>query len=72
MLSKVHLPSALADGLQVVSLFGFSHISFNIESVFKMGLKSKEREHLLIRWLKPTANEPVTKHVLCMTDRLLG
>ena len=37
-----------------------------------MGLKSKEREHLLIRWLKPTANEPVTKHVLCMTDRLLG
>jgi len=36
-----------------------------------MGLKSKEREHLLIRWLKPTANEPVTIPALLMTDGLL-
>ena len=65
------MPSVLTDGLQVVSLFGFSHISFNIESVFKMGLKSKEIEHLLIRRLKPTANGPVTIPALLMTDGLL-
>ena len=33
-----------------------------------MGLKSKEIEHLLIRQLKLTANEPVTKYVLLMTE----
>ena len=69
---QVYLPSVLTDGLQVFSLFWLQpHFSSHKETV-KMGLKSKEREHLLIRWLKPTANEPVTKHVLCMTDRLLG
>ncbi|GGK08513.1 hypothetical protein GCM10007084_34470 [Parabacteroides faecis] len=56
---QVHLPSVLTDGVQVVSLFGFSHISLSMESVFKMGLKSKEIAHLLIRQLKLTANEPV-------------
>ena len=35
-----------------------------------MGLKSKEIEHLLIRQLKLTANEPATKHILFMTDGL--
>lgn len=35
-----------------------------------MGLKSKEINHLLIRQLKQTANEPVTRHVLFMTDGL--
>ena len=43
----------------------------NSETV-KMRLKSKERDHLLIRQLKLTANEPVTRHVLFMTDGLLG
>jgi len=56
---QVYLPSASADGLQVVSLFGFSHISLSTESVFKMGLKSKEIDHFLNRQLKLTANEPV-------------
>ena len=69
-LLQVPLPSVLTDGLQVVSLFGFSHISLNIESVLKMGLKSNEREHLLIRQLKQTANEPTTKYALFMTDSL--
>ena len=32
-----------------------------------MGLKSNEREHLLIRQLKLTANEPVTKPALLRT-----
>ena len=35
-----------------------------------MGLKSKEIDHLLIRQLKLTANKPVTKHVLLMTDSI--
>ncbi|RHS01190.1 hypothetical protein DWW23_01650 [Parabacteroides sp. AF14-59] len=56
---QVYLPSASADGLQVVSLFGFSHISLSMESVFEMGLKSKEIDHLLNRQLKQTANELV-------------
>jgi len=56
---QVYLPSASADGLQVFSLFGFSHISLCIESVLKMGLKSKELDYLLNRQLKLTANEPV-------------
>ncbi|RHS00177.1 hypothetical protein DWW23_05945 [Parabacteroides sp. AF14-59] len=56
---QVYLPSASADGLQVVSFFGFSHISLSIESAFKMGLKSKEVDHLPNRQLKQTANEPV-------------
>ena len=35
-----------------------------------MGRKAKEIDHLLIRQLKQTAKEPVTKHVLFMTDGL--
>ena len=35
-----------------------------------MGLKPKEIDHLLIRQLKLTANKPVTKHVLLMTDSI--
>jgi len=58
-LLQVYLPSASADGLQVVSLFGFSHISLSMKSVFEMGLKSKEIDHLLNRQLKQTANELV-------------
>ena len=53
------MPLVLTNGLQVVILFGFSHISLSIESVFKMGLKSKEIDYLLIRQLKLTANEPI-------------
>ena len=34
----------------------------------KMGLKSNEIDHLPIRQLKQTANEPVTKYVLLMTE----
>ena len=34
----------------------------------KMGLKSNEIDHLPIRQLKQTANEPVTKFVLLMTE----
>ena len=33
-----------------------------------MGLKSKDIDHLLNRQLKLTANKPVTKYVLFMTD----
>ena len=33
-----------------------------------MGLKSNEIDHLPIRQLKQTANEPVTKYVLLMTE----
>ncbi|WP_417130543.1 hypothetical protein, partial [Parabacteroides faecis] len=36
--------------------------------LFKMGLKSNEIDHLPIRQLKQTANEPVTKYVLLMTE----
>ena len=33
-----------------------------------MGLKSNEIDHLPTRQLKQTANEPVTKYVLLMTE----
>ncbi len=48
----VHLPLVLTDGFDKLSFFGFSHISLHTE-ILKMGLKSNERDHLPIRWLKP-------------------
>ena len=53
------------------------HYGFSVNGVaslhteiLKMGLKSNEIDHLPIRQLKQTANEPVTIPALLMTDGL--